>query len=207
VNESHVSGVGGVLRRTFVVVVFLGLGLFAAPGRAAIISAGSPTTTVPAALDDPIATLTSPLPAGEILVPIVITGAAGLQNWSFDLTYNGSVVQPLDLGGFFQSVYAAHFNAVDTTLSGITSSGFPNLNVPPDALTSIAGFSSGVTGNGLLAFVLFEFQTGHETENPGFGIDNPNITQQAPLPGTLVLLIPAFIALRLSRRHKAAPAA
>jgi hypothetical protein len=192
----------GALRRIFVLTLVLCLGFFAAASRAAIISAGTPTTTVPGALDDPLIppTLTSPLPAGQILVPIEITGALGLQNWSFDLTYDGNVVQPLNVGGLFQSVYAAHFNTVDTTLSGITSGGFPNLNLPPDALENIAGFSSGVTGDGLLAFVLFEFQTGHETENPGFGIDNVTLTQQAPAPGTLLLLIPALIALHLRRR-------
>ena len=194
-NESHVFGVGGALRRTFVVALLLAFCSFAATGQAAIISAGSPTTTVPTALDDPIATLTSPLPADQFLLPIVITGANGLQDWIFDLTFDGSVVTLLDVGGLFQSVYAAHFNAIDNTLSGITTSGFPG----PNVLAGIAGFSSGVSGDGLLAFVLFEFQPGQSGNDPDFDIENQSITQQAPAPGTLVLLIPALAALRLRR--------
>src|SRR4029077_795351 len=102
---------GGALRRTFVLALVLCLGLFAAAGRAAVITPGTPTTTVPAALFDPLATLTSPLPANEFLLPIKIAGANGLQDWSFDLTFDGSVVAPLDLFGLYQSVYQAEFNA------------------------------------------------------------------------------------------------
>lgn len=194
-NKSRVSGLAGALRRTFVVALLLAFCSFAAVGRAAVISPGSPTTTVPTDLDDPLGSLTSPLPADQFLLPIVITGTNGLQDWIFDLTFDGSVVTLLDVGGLFQSVYAAHFNAIDNTLSGITTSGFPG----PDVLAGISGFSSGVSGDGLLAFVLFEFQPGQSGNEPNFGIANAIITQQAPAPGTLLLLIPALAALRLRR--------
>jgi len=199
-GKSHVFEVGSLLRRTFNWALLIGLGVFAGASQAAVISAGPPTTTVPAALSDPIATLSSPLPANEFLLPIKITGANVLQDWSFDVTFNGGVVTPLDLSGLFQSVYQTEFNAVNTALSDITSSGFPGVGV----LAGIAGFSFGASGDGLLAFVLFEFLPGHSpTEDPGIGIGNVTLNEQAPAPGTLVLLIPALAALGLRRRKTA----
>src|SRR5215831_8359553 len=112
------SEMGSVLRRTAGLALLLWLGLFAATGRAAVISVGTPTGTVPASLFDPIASLSSPLPADEFLLPIKIAGANGLQDWSFDLTFNDGVVQPRDVGGLFQSVYQAEFNNADATLPG-----------------------------------------------------------------------------------------
>ena len=84
-------------------------------GRAGILP-GTPTTTVPSSLFDPLGTLTSPLPANEFLLPIEITGASGLQDWSFDLNFTDGVVSPLDVGGLFQSVYQAEFNALRSDL-------------------------------------------------------------------------------------------
>ncbi len=70
-NESHVFGVGGALRRTFVVALLLAFCSFAAAGRAAIISAGSPTTTVPTYLTDGrilfgVTVTLAPPPAGPV---------------------------------------------------------------------------------------------------------------------------------------------
>ena len=48
-----------------------------------VISAGTPTTSVPSSLFDSLGSLTSLLPLGEFLLPIEITGAAGLQSWSW----------------------------------------------------------------------------------------------------------------------------
>jgi hypothetical protein len=137
---------------------------------------------VPAALYDPFSTLTEPFPAGQVLLPIQISGASGLQSWNFDLTFDETVVAPLDIGGLYQSVYQAEFNAGDLTLSDITSSGLAGTGV----LAGIAGFSSGVSGDGLLAFVLF-------------GIDNPTV-QQAPEPGTMLLLAAALLTLGWMQR-------
>jgi hypothetical protein len=158
-------------------------------GQAALISPGTPTTSIPSALVDPVSSLSSPLPAGEFLLPIEITGAIGLQDWSFDLNFTDGVVSPLDVGGLFQSVYQAAFNAADPTPSNITSSGF----LFPGSLQGIAGFSSGVTGDGLLAYVLFEQLT--PGVDPGFSISNAVITQAAPEPATLALLAGALVVL------------
>lgn len=184
------------LRKLLVVGLALFAGFLASASRAAVISASTPTISVPAALYDPFTTLTSPLPTGQILLPIKITGANGLQDWSFDLAFDDTVVTPLDTGGLYQSVYQAEFNAADTTLSNITSSGFLGTGV----LEGIAGFSSGVSGDGLLAFVLFEYLPGQNTNDPSFGIEHPAIAQSAPEPGTLVLLVAALAAAGVRRK-------
>jgi len=165
--------------------------------HAAVIAPGTQTSNVPVALYDPFSTLTDPLPAGQFLLPIEITGVSGLQNWSFDLTFDDSVVAPLDVGGLYQSVYQAEFSAGDPTLSDITSSGLPL----PGSLAGIAGFSSGVSGDGLLAFVLFEYLPDQQTRDPNFGIQNqdPPI-QQAPEPGTMLLLAAALLTLGWAKR-------
>jgi hypothetical protein len=172
--------------------------------EAAVISPGTPTTTVPSSLSDPLSTLTSPLPTGEFLLPIEITGAAGLQSWSFDVLFDGTIATPFDAGGLSQSVYQAEFNGTDPTLSNITSSGF----VFPGVLQGVAGFSSGVSGDGLLAYILFAFQPGQQDPFPSFSIDNATV-QQAPEPGTLVLLGGGLLLLGILRmvwrgRHGAA---
>lgn len=163
---------------------------------AALISPGTPTNSVPGTLFDPLSTLASPLPADEFLLPVEITGANGLQDWSYDLLFDASVVSPLDVGGLYQSVYQAEFSAADPTVSNITSSGFPG------SLDGIAGFSSGVSGNGLLNFVLFQYLPGQQTNDPGFSVDNVTIVQQAPEPGTIFLLSVAWLGLFLIRLHR-----
>jgi hypothetical protein len=185
------------LRRLLFVPVLAAAFFVSGAVHAAVIAPGAQTTTVPATLYDPFGALQSPnaLPAGQFLLPIEITGASGLQSWSFDLTFDGTVVALLDVGGLYQSVYQAEFSAGDPTLSGITSSGFAFSGV----LEGIAGFSSGVSGNGTLAYVLFEYLSGQETNDPGFGIANPTI-QQAPEPGTMLLLAAALLTLAWTKR-------
>ena len=184
------------LRQILIITaVVWGVGSVSLPTEGAVISAGTPTTSVPTSLFDPLVSLTAPLAANQFLLPIQIAGANGLQDWTFDLTFNDDVVTPLDVGGLFQSVYQAEFNVTDTTLSNITSSGF----LLPDVLQGIAGFSSGVSGDGLLAFVLFQFQPGQEANDPNFGIDNPIVTQQVPEPRTLALLTVALAGLSFRR--------
>jgi hypothetical protein len=150
-----------------------------------IVSPGTPTTTVPASLFDPLSSLTSPLPAGEFLLPINVSGANGLQDWSFDLNFNDGVVNPLDVGGLFQSVYQAQFSASDPTLSNVTSSGVLFPGSPQDTLQGIAGFSSAVSGDGLLAYILFQRLV--PDANPGFSISGVTVNQ-TPEPATLVLV-------------------
>ena len=162
---------------------------------AAVISPGTPTTTVPSSLFDPLASLSSPLPPNQFLLPIAISGANGLQDWSFDLLFDASVVNPADDGGLYQSVYQAEFNATDPTLSNITSSGFFLTS-----LDGIAGFSSGVSGDGLLAFILFEFLPNQQDNDPAFSVANAT-TQQAPEPETLALMICGMLLLGAARRR------
>lgn len=185
------------LRRLLVVPAVVASLFVSAAVHAAVISAGTPTTSVPSSLDDPLGSLSLGLQPGQFLLPIEITGASGLQNWSFDLTFDGTVVAPLDGGGLYFSVYQAEFSGADPTLSNIASSGLSL----PGLLEGIAGFSSGVSGDGLLAFVLFEFLSGQETNDPGFGIDNPSI-QQAPEPGTVTLLAAAVLMLGWLQRSR-----
>jgi hypothetical protein len=174
--------------------------LLAGAVNAAVIAPGAQTTNVPTALYDPLATLlTDPLPAGQFLLPIEISGVNGLQNWSFDLTFDDTVVMPLDAFGLYQWVYQAEFNAVDTTLSDIISSGL----LLSGSLTGIAGFSSGVSGDGLLAFVLFEYLPDQEENDPNFGIDNPTV-QQAPEPSTVFLLAAGLLILTWLQRARGA---
>jgi len=173
------------------------LALVATPWAGAGVTPGTPTTTVPSSLVDPLGNL-SPLSPGQFLLPIEITGAIGLQDWSFDLNFNDTVVSPADVGGLFQSVYQAEFNAAYPTASNITSSGLVDL-LNPSGLQGIAGFSSGVSGDGLLAYVLFEFVPGQQDPFPEFSVSNVT-TAQAPEPGTLALLAGALMLLG-RRRH------
>ena len=162
---------------------------------AAVISAGTPTTTVPSSLFDPVSSLSSPLAPGQFLLPIAITGANGLQDWSFDLLFDATVVNPADDGGLYQSVYQAEFNATDSTLSQITSSGFFLTS-----LDGIAGFSSGVSGDGLLAFILFEFLPNQQDNDPAFSIANAT-PQPVPEPETLPLMVCGMLLLGAALRR------
>ena len=198
-----------MLNRTFCLgVAMVALVAVSMPrAEATVISAGTPTTSVPSSLVDPVSSLPAPpsaLPAGEFLLPIEITGAAGLQSWSFDVLFDDTIATPFDAGGLTQSVYPAEFNGTDPTQSNITSSGvlFPGVG-----LEGVAGFSSGVSGDGLLAYILFAFQPGQD-QFPSFSIDNATV-QQAPEPGTVVLLVGGLLLLGILRvvrrgRHGAA---
>jgi hypothetical protein len=191
-------------KRLFLVSLAIAVAALLAPLRAEagpVISVGTSTTTVPGSLFDPLSSLTSPLPTGQFLLPIDITGASALQDWSFDLNFTDGVVTPADDGGLYQSVYQAEFNAPsDTTLSNITASGLLVSGSPLDTLQGIAGFSSGVRGNGLLAYVLFDRLT---EGSPGFSVSNATISQ-TPEPGTATLLAGGLALLgsrRLLRRN------
>lgn len=171
--------------------------LLAGAAQAALVTPGTPTTGVPAALSDPLATLTDPLPAGRFLLPIEVSGASGLQDWSFDLAFDDAVVVALDLGGLFQHVYQAEFSVADPTLSDITSSGL----VLPGALLGVAGFSWGGGGDGTLAYLLFAYRPGREGDDPGFVIDPP-APQPVPEPALPWLLGSALLALATTRRGR-----
>ncbi|MCU0938538.1 MAG: hypothetical protein MUC86_05220 [Burkholderiaceae bacterium] len=172
--------------------------LLAGAAHAALILPGTPTTGVPTGAHDPLATLTDPLPAGQFLLPIEVSGASGLKDWVFDLGFDDAVVAPLDVGGLYQHVYQAEFSVADPTLSDITSSGL----VLPGALLGVAGLSWGLDGDGTLAYLLFEFRAGREGQNPGFFIDPPDPPDPQPVPEPPLpwLLGSALLALAVMRR-------
>ena len=115
------------------------------------------------------------------------------------MLFDSNVVNPFDAGGLSGSVYPAEFNVTDPTPSGITSAGFPFTVL----LQGIAGFSSGVSGDGLLAFVLFELNPNNPNANiqdADFRIENATV-QQAPEPATISLLAAALLILAFARRR------
>lgn len=151
---------------------------------AIVVSAADPTTAVPAEV--PVA-----LAADQFLLPIAATGAAGLQSWSFSLGFDASVVQQVDLGGWYFGVYAASFSTATPVLSSITSSGF----LLDGLLDGVAGFSGGVTGDGLLAYIGFAYQPGREGADPGFTVGGVTVAQPVPEPGSLALVLAGLLAL------------
>lgn len=190
------------LRQSLVMVLVLCTGLLASPSRAAVISPGTPTTTVPTFLTDgsyPFG-ITVSLGPDQFLLPVEITGAANLQTWQFDLTFDSNVVQEVDPGDGTVGIYGAEFTpGVPNSLSFILG-GFPLTGLVDDVAGSYPSLIDGPSGDGGLAYILFEYVSGQQTNDPGFGIDNSTVSQQVPAPGTLALLIPALASLGLRRK-------
>ena len=67
--------------------------------EAVVISAGDPTINVPAYVG-------VTLSVDQFLLPIIAIGAEGLHEWQFDLVYDSAVVRFIDLGGFYQGIFA-----------------------------------------------------------------------------------------------------
>jgi hypothetical protein len=175
-----------------------------------IISAGTPTTSVPTYLTDGSylfgITIPTPLGAGEFLLPVDITGATNLQSWQFDLLFNNAVVNEVDPGDGTGGIYGAEFNPPDLNSLSFILSGFP-LNGIGQVQTVAGDYPSlltGPSGDGALAFILFQFLPGQENNNPDFSIQNVTVVQAAPEPATLVLLASGLVLLasrRLVRRE------
>jgi len=166
--------------------------LSASDAMAIVIAGGSPLTTAPPYVDATIG-------PDQLLLPIEVTGAAGLQDWRFDLRFDPTVVQQVDLGGFYNGVYAAEFNSQQPVLSSITSSGFGFEGL----LEGVAGFSSDVTGDGLLAFIGFQFLPGQGDQDPGFALSGITATQSVlPEPATAGLLAVGLLVVRLLRWYR-----
>jgi len=164
--------------------------MLSAPNAMALaIVGGSPLTTVPSYVGATIG-------PDQFLLPIEVTGAAGLQDWRFDLRFDATVVQQVDLGGFYNGVYAAEFNSVQPVLSSITSSGF----LFDGLLEGVAGFSSDVSGDGLLAFIGFQYLPGQGHQDPGLEISGISATQSAlPEPAAAGLLAEGLLVVSLLR--------
>lgn len=189
-------------------LLLLGLALFAwllAPaGRAGVISSGTPIFSVPTHLSNGsyLGFITVTLGPGQFLLPVGITGAANLQSWQFDLVFDNTVVQEVDPLDGTSGIYGAEFTPGDANSLSFILGGFPfnALGLVDDVAGSYPSLLNGPSGDGDLAFILFEFLAGQQTRDPGFGIENPTTTQQVPEPGTLALLVAALAALGVRRR-------
>ena len=170
-----------------------------------IISAGTPTTTVPSYLTDGSywfgITVPDPLPAGEFLEPVDVSGAVNLQSWQFDLLFDNTVVNEVDPLDGTSGIYGAEFTSGDLSSLSFILSGFP-FNVLGEVDT-VAGeyplLLTGPSGDGTLAFILFQCLDQENCSNPGFSIRGGQVVQGAPEPATL-LLLGSGLALLCGRR-------
>jgi hypothetical protein len=157
-----------------------------------MISAGTPTTSVPTYLSDGtyLFGITVTLGTDQFLLPVEITGAAKLQSWQFDVTFDGMVVQEVDPFDGTSGIYGAEFTTGDANSLSFILGGFPFnvLELVDDVAGSYPAFLDGPSGDGVLAYILFEYLPNQQTNDPRFGIENPSITQQVPEPATLALL-------------------
>jgi hypothetical protein len=155
------------------------------------------------------------LPNNRFVVPIDITDGSNVTAWQLDVTYDATDVEvatacdpfadaycsfwtgPVSEGNFFSS--GAPYNLLNP--------GFVGLDVFTSAQTGLlfgvsgafAGVSPFPSGDGTLAFVLFDLM------GPGssvISISNPSVTSTAvPEPGTLIYLtIGLFLMRRATRR-------
>jgi hypothetical protein len=188
-------------------VAFSSFGATADP----VISPGTPTTTVPTYLTDGSylfgITIPTPLPSGEFLLPIDISGAVNLQFWQFTLLFDNTVVQEVDPGDTTSGIYGAEFTDGDLNSLSFILNGFP-LNFLGEVDTLAGSYPSlltGPSGDGPLAFILFQCVPDPATCNGNFSIQGATVVQGAPEPATLLLLASGLVLLggrRLLRREQ-----
>jgi hypothetical protein len=178
-------------KRALFLAVAIGLAILAPPSAEAvpIISVGSFPASPPPYLPPP--------PAGTFLVPVEITGAANLQNWQFDLLFDNTVVEEVDPGDGSFGIYGAEFTPGDPNSMSFILSGFPfnSLGIVDTVAGSYPSLLSGPSGDGVLAFILFEFLQGQQNNNPHFSIQNAVVQQEVPEPAALALLAAALALL------------
>lgn len=160
------------------------------------ISAGAALTTVPTYI-----TLT--LAANQFLLPVEITDAAGLQTWQFDVTFDKTVVQEVDPGDGTSGIYGAEFASGDADSLSSILNGLPvnDQGLVDDVAGSYPFLFDGVSGDGTLAYILFEYQPDQAGNDPNFGIEDATTTQSVPEPATLALLAGGLAALSGLRRR------
>jgi hypothetical protein len=173
--------------------------------NAAVISAGAPTTSVPTYLSDGtyLAGVTVTLGTNQFLLPVEISGAADLQDWQFDLTFDNTVVRVVDPSDGTSGIYGARFTPLDADSLSFILGGLPlnDQGLVDNVAGSYPNVFDGVTGDGVLAFILFEYLTEQGGGDPNFGIGSPPV-QPVPEPGTMLLLTAAVLPLFWrQRRH------
>jgi len=175
------------------------------PAGAAVISAGTPTTTVPTYLSDGsyLFGITVTLGPDEFLLPVGITGAINLQNWQFDLLFDNTVVEEVDPLDGSSGIYGAEFTPGDANSLSFILGGFPlnGSGLVDDVAGSYPSLLNGPSGDGVLAYILFRFLEDQENNNPNFTIANAAVQQQVPEPGTLALLAAGLGILFVTRRR------
>jgi hypothetical protein len=170
-----------------------------------IISPGTPTTTVPTYLTDGSylfgITIPTPLAPGEFLLPIDISGAVNLQLWQFTLLFDNTVVQEVDPGDTTSGIYGAEFTDGDLNSLAFILGGFPfNFLGEVDSVAgSYPSLVTGPSGDGVLAFILFQCLDPQNCSNPGFSISGAQVVQGAPEPATLLLLASGLVLLARRR--------
>jgi hypothetical protein len=172
-----------------------------------VISIGTPITQdadVPAYLTDGsyLFGITVPsLGTNEFLLPVEISGATNLQSWQFTLAFDNTVVQEVDPLDTTAGIYGAQFTSGDPNSLSFILFGLP-LNVF-GVVDTVAGeypsLLTGPSGDGALAFILFEFLPGQESSNPDFSIQGVTVVRGAPEPATFVLVAIALLLLGYRR--------
>ncbi|MFN0316801.1 MAG: hypothetical protein ACKVQA_17405 [Burkholderiales bacterium] len=188
----------------FFATLALAAGLLGSASQAALITAGTPTTSVPAHLTDgsyPFG-ITVTLVPGQFLLPVEISGAANLQNWQFDVLFDNTVVEVYDPFDGTSGIYGAEFTPGDPLTLSFILGGFPlnSMGLVDDVAGSYPSLLAGPWGDGILAYILFQYIPGQENEDPGFDVVNPTVLQ-VPEPGSLapfagVLLVCSVFARR-----------
>lgn len=169
------------------------------PAQAAQLAVGASLNTVPTALVDSLGTLS--LSPSQFLVPVLAQSADDLAEWQFDLRFDADVATPVDVGGLYFSTYQADFGI--GAISQITGSGF----LLDGRLDDVSGyFDPSVSGDGVIAYVLFQYLAGHDGQDPGVQVDDP-APQALPEPSTLGLVCAAALlgTWQARRRIRARP--
>ncbi len=108
------------------------------------------------------------------------------------------LVDPID---GTSGIYGARFTPGDPDSLSFILGGFPlnGLGEVDGVAGAYPSLLSGPSGDGLLAFILFEYLPDQQTNDPGFGVGNESI-QQVPEPSTLALLALGLFAFGARRR-------
>lgn len=195
---SQVNTVRAMLAPLLFASLALAGGFFTSASQAALISAGTPTTSVPTYLTDGtyLFGITVTLGPNQFLLPVEIEGAANLQSWQFDLLFDNAVVEVVDPSDGSAGIYGAEFTPGDAGSLSFIFSSFPFnfLGLVDDVAGSHPGLLGGASGDGALAYVLFGFLPNQANNNPNFRIDNA-VVLQVPEPAALSLLALALLLL------------